>query len=427
MTWFQRTRRASYRAPSGRNIYFIYEDMTSTVDLKTHQFVFPEADGSLIQQTATAGDEFPIRAIFNGQNYDLAIRTFMEMLKEPGIGTLNHPIHGQQKVIPTGKVKRKDNRTSASNEGEVLVTFKKTNEALYRAQRRNDRAEIQRKSRGFELKAIEDFANLLNFPGISEILPFLTLLFDTSANPLNLIQEFLPDDPRIKNLFQTFARLLTPGNDNPFLENKRRPIAQAITEVTKLPSPVTTSVLITYDPEILIDEYESTRQEITGRTDQLTPRNEQVLANTWSSALINAQVNTAINSQFPTRPATNRVARKLQNAFTDHFQWHENYYDATVPEDGSAPINNGPDETTSTQDLQEVVVDAAAHLTEISFAQPAEQRLILTRPRTLVDLTAQLYKRVDDETLNFMIDTNELVGQEILEIPKGREILYYPD
>ena len=49
----------------------------------------------------------------------------------------------------------------------------------------------------------------------------------------------------------------------------------------------------------------------------------------------------------------------------------------------------------------------------------------LDRARTIIDLSAELYGRVDDRTLNFMIDSNRLTGSEILELPRGRSILYY--
>lgn len=48
----------------------------------------------------------------------------------------------------------------------------------------------------------------------------------------------------------------------------------------------------------------------------------------------------------------------------------------------------------------------------------------LDRPRALIELTAELYGVVD-ERLDFMITTNDLTPNEILELPAGREIVWY--
>ena len=76
------------------------------------------------------------------------------------------------------------------------------------------------------------------------------------------------------------------------------------------------------------------------------------------------------------------------------------------------------------QRLQEAVAITAGFLVEISFTLKQESIIILDRPRTIVDLVAELYGTVDDE-LDFFITSNNLSGSEILELPKGREIVYY--
>jgi len=66
----------------------------------------------------------------------------------------------------------------------------------------------------------------------------------------------------------------------------------------------------------------------------------------------------------------------------------------------------------------------AGFLVEISFNLKQERRIILTRNRSIIDLVAELYGTVDDQ-LDFLISSNDLSGSEILEVPKGREIVYY--
>lgn len=76
------------------------------------------------------------------------------------------------------------------------------------------------------------------------------------------------------------------------------------------------------------------------------------------------------------------------------------------------------------QQLQEAVAITAGFLVGISFTLKQERRLILDRSRTIIDLVAELYGSIDEQ-LDFFITSNNLSGSEILELPKGREIVYY--
>jgi hypothetical protein len=74
--------------------------------------------------------------------------------------------------------------------------------------------------------------------------------------------------------------------------------------------------------------------------------------------------------------------------------------------------------------LQNAGALAAGYLIEYSFSLIQERRIVLGRPRTIIDLAGQLYGSVDDK-LDAMIDVNGLSGDEIVELPAGREIVYY--
>lgn len=68
---------------------------------------------------------------------------------------------------------------------------------------------------------------------------------------------------------------------------------------------------------------------------------------------------------------------------------------------------------------------AAGFLVEISFSLKQEKRYFLDKPRNFIELCAELYQSVSNETLDFFIDSNNLTGSEIIELPLGREIVYY--
>lgn len=76
------------------------------------------------------------------------------------------------------------------------------------------------------------------------------------------------------------------------------------------------------------------------------------------------------------------------------------------------------------QPLQDSVALATGFLVQTSFTLIEERRLVLGRSRTFVDLVAELYGELDNQ-FDFFITTNKLSGDEIVELPIGREVVYY--
>ena len=67
----------------------------------------------------------------------------------------------------------------------------------------------------------------------------------------------------------------------------------------------------------------------------------------------------------------------------------------------------------------------AGFLVEVSFTLVPERSIVLERPRTALDVCAELYRTVEGDRLDFLITSNDLSGSEIFELPAGKEIFYY--
>lgn len=76
------------------------------------------------------------------------------------------------------------------------------------------------------------------------------------------------------------------------------------------------------------------------------------------------------------------------------------------------------------QPMQNSVALVTGFLVQRSFTLTEERRLVLGRSRTFVDLVAELYGELDDR-FDYFITTNDLSGDEIIELPIGREVVYY--
>jgi hypothetical protein len=78
----------------------------------------------------------------------------------------------------------------------------------------------------------------------------------------------------------------------------------------------------------------------------------------------------------------------------------------------------------SYQALQDLVALTVGYLVYISFSLKQEFMITLQRPRTVIDLCAELYGSVDDY-LDFFITSNNFTGDDIMELQRGKEIKYY--
>ena len=108
------------------------------------------------------------------------------------------------------------------------------------------------------------------------------------------------------------------------------------------------------------------------------------------------------------------VAEIILDTFASIVTWRDNNYESL------GFIDTGE----LYQKLQQSVALVAGYLVQISFSLKQERIIVLDRARTIIDLTAELYGTIDGK-LDFLIESNDLTGSEIIEIPKGRKIVYY--
>jgi len=137
-------------------------------------------------------------------------------------------------------------------------------------------------------------------------------------------------------------------------------------------------------------------------------------ADLYTSTYVTGGIVSTVNNQFATKAEALLAAEIVLEQMDAVTVWRdENLQGLDLIDTGEAY-----------QQLQEAVAITAGFLVDISFSLKQERRIILDRARTIIDLAAEVYGSVDDQ-LDILINTNDLSGSEILELPKGREIVYY--
>jgi hypothetical protein len=83
------------------------------------------------------------------------------------------------------------------------------------------------------------------------------------------------------------------------------------------------------------------------------------------------------------------------------------------------------DTSTSAAALDDVVSLAIDHLVNSALDLPIRRVTQLDEPRGSLELCAELYGSVDGDVYDRFVRDNRFTGEEILEVPTGREVVTY--
>ena len=413
MAWNDRIREAAYTSPSGARSVFTYEDVSKTVEKKTTGFEFPDANGTYVQDLGHSGRRYPLRVIFWGSDYDQEADAFEAALLERGTGRLEHPIYGTVDVVPFGSIKRRDDLKTAANQAIIEVTFWETIGLIYPAAQSDPASEVLNAVEEYNAAAAQQFEDATSLGTAVETATFkgdYQALLDSAQSGLQSVADAQDD---VRQQFNAIVDSINQGID--ILVAQPLTLAFQTTQLIQAPARALTNI------EARLDAYADLATSLTsGDGAVVSPGNDSRASNEYhandlyASSYVTGSVVSVVNNQFDTKAGALNAADAILAQFQQVADWRDQNFESL------GEIDTGE----AYQKLQEAVALTAGFLVEISFTLRQERRIVLDRARTIIDLAAELYGSVDDQ-LDFLINSNNLTGSEILELPKGREIVYY--
>ena len=402
MTWQDRIGPAAYTSPGGTRLTFQYEDVLRTVNKKTVAFPFPEADGSFIQDRGHEGRKYPVVAFFSGQNYDRQASAFESLLLERGRGRLEHPVYGAFPVVPFGAITRRDNLVSGANQAAVEVTFWEALEPVYPAAQDDARTGVEN-----DLDSFNDAAAGELMPDLDEIGARTTFLgsvndtLDTIRTSVRTLSDTQSDALRRFNQINDSIN----GAIDTLID---QPLALAMQTLQLIQAPGRAL-------ESLQARLSAYRNLVGMTVGTASDSNALQYSSLSGYGAVSGSVVAVLATDFETQVEAIGAADELLGQFDTVVDWRESESNRLEVIDTGAGYQSALD----------LVASAGNYLIDVSFTLAQERAIVLDRERTIVDLCAQLYGDVTDERLNFLIRTNSLSGSDILELPRGRRILYY--
>ena len=411
--------KAVIKSPSGQEIPFDFEDISSQYDLKAAVFESAAGNGTYVQPNGHTSGRFPMAAIFHGSGYELRAEAFLSAMLESGVFVLTHPQYRIPiNVVPVGTVDRFDGYQSGTNQTIYSVTFFETTGLLVGGE-----SDIQQSFDSFLDASAADFADAIDT--------------DSVLDEKSLLE-------RVKSTVKTIQTALKRGSQG--LENATRGIEAVGDSINRgIDTLIGQPLTMARQMQILIGEparqADLSKSKLTAYGDMADsifgmPDAEQ---NKYSRETINAfhtnalvakttVANMAILSvkgsgEFETKFDFLYWADYLKSKMDDLQEWSDNNFqnieDLTAIDRGAIDVGGG------LTDLWDTVAKAISDLITGSFEAKTQFSRELAAEMTPIDLCYELYGTADHDHLDLLARTNDLSGDEYFLIPKGRRIVWY--
>ena len=421
MSWQDRQREAAITTPDGTRFVFLYEDLDRNRQENASIFKFAEKSGAFVDRLSSGQDIYPITAIFSGPDYDIVAEDFWQKTKNRGVFLLEHPRFTGLKRTQLLTIRERIAAKTADNQAVFDFVLHETLEIIQPVTALDTTTAIL--NLGLELNAeaaaaFEDNAvldNALVVPELQE--DSTTFIEDVNA----FFGDIAAQEAAISTAFDAqFLSVQAAIND---IVDEPLEFASNLAVFLSTPSRVASDIagrITAYE-----DLFQNTvdRIEAAGEAVLDAAKNQGTLNVLTSLGIISGCCQSSVSdAEYPTRSDVIGIANRIVDIndesndildeFSDQFNGEENPADRRFEITEARKIQN------------ELVSLTVGRLFEIAFTLKQERFITLNRNRSPVDLAHELYGFSDDN-VDFLIQTNQLKGDFLLEIPKGTEIAYY--
>lgn len=418
MTWRDRLRpEAAFTSASGQRLVFKYEDVEELAAARGTVFEYPDVSGAYVQRSGQGPRRYPIRAFFSGSDCDLLGDAFFEMVLEDGVGRLEHPRYGAHDVVALGEVAKRDDLKSAANQTVVEVTFWKTLGSAFPEPGVDVPSLLAASLDSFNVAASGRFGTATSLSSTVARVNMRASSLNALAKVRGSLRSVASASSSTLRTFDGISSSINQGIDA--LVAQPVSLALQFSRLVQTPGRALASIQARLEGYAnLIDSLFRLSPEgdsgVGGLETLEDTRNRFALSDHLALSAVSGSALSCAENQFSTRPQAIAAAEELLRQLDLVIAWRDERADDL------SVIDTGE----SFQAIQELVSLTAGYLIQVSFSLLPERALVTDRARTMIDLCAELYGSIDDR-LDFFIDSNDLSGDEILEIPAGRRLVYY--
>lgn len=447
MSWKERILEGAIETPDYIRHVFKYRDLEKDTDKKISKHRFGDIENSLVQDFGIGEVSYPMTIYFSGENYDEDANKFDESSGKKGICILEHPIYGVKDVI-IEKVKRQDSLATSGGQAIFILTLTET-----------IKEEIPSPAEMTDFGILSTLNDLYAAVANAYNNSFIATAIDYANYATQRIEAFVNEFAAAVDKITTTVNQISSGinaakryiTDNiDTLLSAPLDLADAVQNLIDTPAQAIASVKQRLS--IYKEQYLRILNDIPSGADNQDKKNQCAEKQLFLTSLLGVMCkitlypNTGGNAGgdagggngndagddtggdqvedtgFQTRSDASATALELVNILYEI----QEYLDELQIETENGTIQTSfvvSDEVTRT--FKKVVSLTAKNLVRLSFELKQERITTLLRDRNIIDLSYELYGTSDNSTLDKLIKTNNLSGDDIIIIPTGRAIKYY--
>lgn len=438
MSWKDRVKQAAFTSPSGVRQTFSSENVSVEINKRDSIREFPDFQGALVKNFGIGASSYPLIAYFWGDDHDLEADSFLKLLSEPGAGILEHSLYGRlENIVAFGRISRRDDLKTAANQSIFQLNF------------------VQSAEFGFPVSvtALSDTitSEIDSFSENQATAYEETIKIETAKEKISLSDNVKAQTSLVKETLSKIAGTVADvekkfndtydliQNNISSLIDQPLELARSMINLVQFPARAAgkiTSTLAAYQNllSVTISQAEGLFKPGINNTVNNQFLNTELSANAAISGMIIATNEIAIATNDTTgfsleeflalspdsRPAFTTKSEILAaiSFLTDSFDLMINW--SEINRNALGLLDTGD----FYSDLKNAYNLIVGFLIRISFSTRQEVDVKLTSPRNFVELCSELYGILDN-AFDFFILTNDLTGDEVVELPAGRRIIYY--
>jgi len=440
-TWRERLQgQITLVSPDGNQFTAKWIGDNTTLPKKIGQLSPPKVKGDLAQDLGNKSELYSTTFYFTGDNNDTEALAFMAATKEKGTWEITHPVHGFH-TFQLISVTKNDQPVENGGITEITADWFEPIDPLELKTARELAGIIDGKANDLNITAAQQFANNLLTASetlrssIEQTTTGIQRVTDLALGPL-----FTSVDA-LDNAVNSIQQGITDTNNATVLQVNA--LAGQIQNLINLPL---------FANSKLEDRITAYSQTIAGLSQQLPGGDDSLLSDTASSdakknsiatlelgltaalgSLANIVTTTAISPNGLGPDDSGALATKAQaiQAIEDLTTQFNDTVDAL---DGAMDLFDTEDidkqyfsQSEAYNDLALLMYLATEYLLSIIFDLALERRFTLDRPRTPIEVVITEYGSTgeNDLFLDLFIYSNNLIGKEIVLLPRGKEVVVY--
>jgi hypothetical protein len=414
-------------SPSGQTFKPAWRKDPRSYTKKLGIFEFPGIKGALVQDLEVSASKYNFSLFFTGKDCDLDAQAFYGACREKGGWTIIHPVYGELSrmylVSLTETVDPVEAGGMAAFETEWIEaldpeTLKSPNELLNEikdlADKLNNSAAMQ-----FAEKVKQNSLKAVN--AIKKATDAYSKLVDAALSPLFTLIDAM-------DIAVTGIR---KGIQDVMLKTKFTALSlagqiQALAQVpakTKIPGPRAAQTIHDAYIDLIERSSKSAKDFVTNRFDDLEAERNRVA--TSELGLLAAGTGMALGvggAEMSTREAAIRAVDNVNLGFNVILNTIDGLQAEGVPIDKQFLAQN-----LSYDLFLRLFSTLNQYLLSVVPSLKVERTLILQRPMTPIEIVLQEYGGLgpNDELLDTFIETNNLKGDDILMLDRGRTVKVY--